>query len=401
MLPLQGIRIVSFNHYLAGPLAAQMLADMGADVIAIEPIEGAWHRGWGGGNHTVDGQSLLFLAANRNKKSLALNLKDPQGRAVAKKLLATADVLMENFRPGVMAKMGLDYEELRQELPKLIYAAVSGYGQDGPYEKRPGQDLLIQALSGLATITGNTQDKARAIGVSVVDHHGATLFAIGVLGALVKRGRDGLGSRVDVDLLSAGLNLQAESLTCYLNSPKPETINPPPYIAGWYYSAPYGIYPTRDAHMAISLAPVDRLAGLLDLPDLAGMTAEDAYVRKEEIGSKIAAVLKTRDRQEWISVFTEADIWHAPVNDYEAVVADPQIRHNGTIATIEGATGAPVTLVRHPIRYDGATPEIRLAPQPLGAQTREILQEIGYTGAEIGRLIEDRVARGADVPVVV
>lgn len=214
MLPLQGIRIVSFNHYLAGPLAAQMLADMGADVIAVEPIDGAWHRSWGGGNHTVDGQSLLFLAANRNKRSLALNLKEPRGRAVAKKLLATADVLMENFRPGVMAKMGLGYEELRQEFPKLIYAAVSGYGQDGPYEKRPGQDLLIQALSGLATITGNTEDKARAIGVSVVDHHGATLFAIGVLGALVKRGRDGRGSRVDVDLLSAGLNLQTESLTC-------------------------------------------------------------------------------------------------------------------------------------------------------------------------------------------
>ena len=247
MLPLKDIRIVSFNHYLAGPLGVQLLADMGADVIAVEPIGGAWHRHWGGGNRSVDGQSVLFLAANRNKRSLALNLKTPKGLKVARRLALRADVVAENFRPGVMANFGLGFDELCRENPRLIYAAVSGYGQNGPYAKMPGQDLLIRALSGLATITGNSEDKARPVGVSVVDHHGAALLAMGIPAALVARGQTGQGSRVDIDLLGAGLDLQAESLVCYFNGPKPDSINPPPHVAGWYYAAPTEFTPPKTA----------------------------------------------------------------------------------------------------------------------------------------------------------
>lgn len=394
-LPLQDTRVVSFNHYMAGPLGMQLLADMGADVIAVEPIGGAWHRQWGGYNRKVDGQSVLFLAANRNKRSLALNLKVPEGIAVAKRLLATADVMAENFRPGVMAKLGLGYEDLRKVNPKLIYASVSGYGQDGPYTARPGQDLLIQALSGLATITGNSDDKARAVGVSVADHHGATLLAMGILGALVARGRSGVGSRVDVDLLSAALDLQTESFVCYLNGSDPGGTNPPPHIAGWYYSAPYGIYPTRDGHIAFSLSPIESLAGPLELPALGALTPADAFGRRAEIASMIAAAVGRRCTAEWLNILAATDIWHAPVNNYRAVISDPQVRHNGSFVTAAGATGSPITVLKHPVRYDGEAPTMRLPPQPLGAQTKEILGEIGYSSREIGELISIGVVASA------
>ncbi len=388
---LQNIRIVSFNHYLMGPLGVQLLADLGADVIAVESLAGAWHRQWGGACRSVDGQSVLFLAANRNKRSLALNLKSSAGIEVARRILKSADVLAENFRPGVMTKLGLSYEELRAENPRLIYASASGFGQSGPYAHRPGQDLLIQALSGLAEITGDTKDRARAVGVSVADHHGATILAMGVLAALVARNQTGRGCRVDVDLLSAALDLQTESITCYFNGPRPTSVNQPSNIASWYHPAPYGIYATSDGHMAISLTSLDKLATVLDVPKLASFSTEEAFSQREEIAALIATVLNKRKNADWLKVLGDSEIWHAPVNDYEAVKENPQVQHNESIVTIPGATGTPITLVRHPVRYDGEVPPIRLPPQPLGAQTEQILREYGYSSGEISWLISEGV----------
>src|ERR1700743_1195494 len=198
---LKGIRVVSFNHFLMGPVGVQFLADLGADVIAIEPPEGAFQRKWGGADKNVDGQTMLLLAGNRNKRSLTLDLKKPEAVAIARKLIATADVRAENYRPGVLDKLGLGFAEVQKIKPDIIYAAASGYGADGPYVNRPGQDLLVQALSGLATITGPREHGPRAVGVSAIDHHGAALFAAGILAALVRKGRTGQGCRVDVSLL--------------------------------------------------------------------------------------------------------------------------------------------------------------------------------------------------------
>jgi crotonobetainyl-CoA:carnitine CoA-transferase CaiB-like acyl-CoA transferase len=388
---LSGIRVLSFNHFFLGPAGMQHLADLGADVISVEPIEGAFQRKWGGANKQVDGQTMLQLAANRNKRSLALDLKSAGGMQVARRLAAAADVIGENYRPGVMKKLGLDYESVRAINPRIIYAAASGYGQTGPYADRPGQDLLIQAISGLAAITGKEPDDARAVGVSVADHHGAALFAMGILAALVRRARTGQGCRVDVSLLSSAIDLQLESFTCYLNGDRPASVRQPHQIAGWYFGAPYGIYRTADGHLALSLATMATLSKAVDLPGFAGLSDAEAYHRRCEIADALADRLRERPTAAWVETLTQHGVWHAPVRDYAEVVADPQVQHNESFITVPGATSAPVTLVRHPVRYDGAAAGVSLPPQTLGAQTREILKEIGYSEPDIDALVANQV----------
>ncbi|HXT09689.1 MAG TPA: CaiB/BaiF CoA-transferase family protein [Roseiarcus sp.] len=384
---LQGIRIVSFNHFLMGPLGVQFLADLGADVVAIEPIEGGFQRKWKGADKDVDGQSMLHLMGNRNKRSMALNLKSSEGVAVARRLAATADVVAENFRPGVMDKLGLGFNQLREIRPQLIYAAASGFGQNGPYAQRPGQDLIIQAMSGLANINGSREHGPRAMGVSAADHHGAALFAAGILAAIVRRERTGEGGRVDVDLLSAALDLQMESLVCFLNGDRSEDTRPVGQIATWYHGAPYGVYATGDGFLAISVAPLDVLSEILGISAQERIPPADAYRRREEASLAIARELRKRTTAQWSETFRQRGIWHAPVNDYRQLAEDPQVAHNGSIVTLPGCSGAPITLVSHPVRYDGRVPPVRLPPQPLGAQSTDILAELGYGAEEARRLI--------------
>jgi crotonobetainyl-CoA:carnitine CoA-transferase CaiB-like acyl-CoA transferase len=388
---LEGLRVVSFNHFLLGPVGMQALADMGADVISVEPPEGAFQRQFGGGVGVfVDGQASLFLTGNRNKRSIVLDLKSEKGREAARKLAESADVVSENFRPGVMDKLGLGYETLKERNPGLIYAAASGFGADGPYAKRPGQDLLIQAMSGLATITGDAATGPRAVGVSAADHHGAALLAMGILAAVVRRMRTGVGCRVDVNLLSAAIDLQMESFINYLNADRKHDVTPPHGIGGWYYAAPYGLYPVKDGHIAISLASLQDLGEALDSPEVAAIPTAEAFARREEVVAHLDRVFPTRTFAEWTERLEARKVWHTRVNDYDEVVADPQVQHNGTFVTVAGATGAPITLVNHPVRYDGEASEVRLPPQKLGAQTAEILAEIGYTPEQIADMAADR-----------
>ena len=391
---LQGIRVVSFNHFLLGPMGIQALADLGADVIAVESPEGAWQRHWSSGNVWHDGQSMLHTCTNRNKRSLALDLKSARGREIALRLIRSADVLAENFRPGVMDKLGLGYEGLRRHKPDLIYASASGYGPDGPYALRPGQDLLAQALFGLMAITGDGQRGPRPVGVSAVDHHGAALFAMGILAALFRRERTGKGCRVDASLMQAALDLQAESLVSWMNAaPRPSSVSAPQHIAGWYYPAPYGVYATRDGHMAVSLSPLASLARVIAEPRLLSFSEQDAWSKRDEISELIAARLKERDGAEWTELMEKGQIWHARVQSYSEIMEDPQVKHMQALTTVDGAgkTGAPVMLVNHPVRYDGKTASVRLPPQPLGAHTEEVLGDLGLSGAEVASLARDGV----------
>jgi crotonobetainyl-CoA:carnitine CoA-transferase CaiB-like acyl-CoA transferase len=393
---LSGIRVVSFNHFLLGPMGIQALGDVGADVIAVESPEGAWQRHWAGGDIWHDGQSVLFLCANRNKRSVAVDLKTEKGRDIALRLVDSADVVAENFRPGVMDKLGLGYETLKQRKPGLIYASASGYGPDGPYAEKPGQDLLAQALFGMMAITGQARTGPRPVGVSAIDHHGAAVFAMGILAAIVRRQRTGQGCRVDASLMQSALDLQAESLVAWLNAPtKPAAIHSPAHVAGWYYAAPYGVYATSDGYLALSLSPLAALAEALDEPRLNAYAGKDSWTRQDEISGLIAEALKGATTAQWMARMEPLKIWHAPVQGYEEIATDPQVKHMQSLLTVPGGgdTQTAVTLVNHPVLYDGKAAEVRLPPQPLGAQTREVLMEIGLASAEIEALAGEKVVK--------
>jgi len=393
---LKGVRVVSFNHFLLGPMGVQALGDLGADVISIESAEGAWQRHWSGGNIFPDGQSALHLCANRNKRSVAIDLKSAKGREIALRLVDAADVVAENFRPGVMEKLGLGYDTLKARKPGLIYASASGYGPDGPYVEKPGQDLLAQALFGMMAITGQATTGPRPAGASVIDHHGAALFAMGILAAIVRRQRTGQGCRVDASLMQSALDLQAESLVAWINAPaRPAVPQAYRHVAGWYYAAPYGVYATKDGHIALSLSPLNVLAEALDEARLATYSDDDTWKKQDEISELIACRLATAPTAEWAARMEPLKVWFAPVQSYAEVVRDPQIKHMRSLVTVPGTgkTGAPLTLVNHPVLYDGNAAEVRLPPQQLGAQTEEVLLEIGLSAAEIAALAAESIVK--------
>ena len=382
-MQLDGIRIVSFNHFLMGPLGIQFLADLGAEVIMIEPIKGAFQRHWGGSDaKKAGGETTLELVANRNKKSVCLDLKDPDALNIAKKLAMSADVVAENFRPGVMEKLGLGYETLKELNPNVIFASASGFGPDGPYVNRPGQDMIAQSLSGLAWITSKEGEVPRLVGTSAIDHHGAMIFAAGILGALVKKGRTGEGGRVDVNLFSAALNLQAESLVCYFNGDKPKCSQQPNHVGSWYHEAPYGIYETADRYIGLSLGNLPLMLQAIGATGEFQAEQNEAYARREEISRFFAEKLKEKTFEKWAEIFEASDIWFTQVNDYEDLAEDPQQLHNGDLVKVKAWTGEEITLVANPVRYDGETAAIRQAPQKLGAQTSEILTELGISQNE-------------------
>jgi crotonobetainyl-CoA:carnitine CoA-transferase CaiB-like acyl-CoA transferase len=212
----------------------------------------------------------------------------------------------------------------------------------------------------------------------------------------VRRARTGQGCRVDASLMQAALDLQAESLVSWLNAPeRPDSIQAHRHVAGWYYAAPYGVYATADGHLALSLSPLATIAAAIGEPRLAAFSERDAWTCKDEIGDLIAQRFKQRPTAEWIEPLARAKVWHAPVQDYAGIRADPQVAHMGSLVTAAGAgkTGAPVTFVNHPVRYDGKAAEVRLPPQPLGAQTREVLTELGFDAAEIDELARGGVIR--------
>lgn len=374
---LNGILVLDFSQYLSGPSAALRLADLGARVIKVErPGTGDNSRRLILKNLVSDGDSVNFQAINRNKESFAADLKDPEDLCRVRKLTGRADVLIENFRPGVMEKIGLGYEALKQINPGLIYGSITGYGADGPWTRRPGQDLLVQSMSGMTWLNGDQDQPPMPFALSLADSYAGVHLTEGIMACLLRRARTGVGGRVQVSLLESLLDLQFEVLTTYLNDG-----HKLPERAGYrnahaYLSAPYGIYDTKDGHIALAMGSVPLLGEVLELPQLAGYgTKEQCFKYRDEIKQMIGERLRQKNTGEWLSRLEQAGYWASDVYNWEQLMADPAFSQMDFVLKTKRSGCEPLYTTRCPIRVNGRTikPE-RPAPR-LGEDTEAIVRE--------------------------
>ncbi len=378
-LPLEGIVVLDFSQFLAGPSAALRLADLGAKVIKIErPGTGELGRSLYISDQEFDGESALFHTINRNKLSYAANLKDEKDLKKVKRLIARADILIENFRPGVMRKFGLDYDSLKEENTKLIYGSVTGYGTEGPWKRLPGQDLLVQARSGLAWLSGESTQGPVPVGLSLVDIITGAHLVQGLLACLVRRGISDKGGLVEVNLMESILDMQFELFTCHLNDggqlPRRSGIN----NANAYLGAPYGVYRTADGYMAMSMGDIVRLGEILECPGLTPYDDSGAwFAKRDEIKTVLAEHLIGRSTQDWMDRLIEADYWAAPVLDWRELRKDGGFKALEFVQEVERESGAVLKTTRCPVRIDHEKLfSRRAAPRP-GEHTESINTEYG------------------------
>ena len=387
--PLKGVRVLDFTQYMQGPWATQLLGDMGADVVKVEPPGGDWERGYTFDDVWPGGESALFLAMNRNKRSIVINLKTEAGRDLALRLAGDSDVVVENARPGVMDRLGVGYEHVRARNPAVIYASATGYGSSGPYRNRPGQDLLVQALSGLVSITGSDQGAPVPSGTAIADEQGARALVIGILLALFHRERTGRGQRVETNLLDVLIDCQCQEVAAYLNGGR-EPQRSRSGLAHAMAPAPYGIYPTKDGFLALAMMPMPRLAEILGRPDLAGYAdLQAAYRHRDEIKERLEAIFVLRTTEEWLELLGVHDVWCAPVHSYGAMVEDPQVVHNGIITELDHPKAGRLRVTGLPIALSDSPGSTDRPPPLLGEHTDEVLAERGLSDADISRLREE------------
>jgi crotonobetainyl-CoA:carnitine CoA-transferase CaiB-like acyl-CoA transferase len=372
---LDGIRVLDFTQMMLGPYATQLLGDLGADVIKVErPEHGEWERGLTMMGELVAGDSAAFLAMNRNKRSVALDLKDPAARDALLALGATCDVVVENFRPGVMARLGLGYEQFRNVKPDVIFCSGSGWGQDGRFaqENRPGQDLLVQAMSGLAANTGRADETPTFAGTSIVDATTALTLAVGVLGALVARERQGIGQWVQVDLFSTAIALQCQEISAMVNQ-KDTFSRSASGIASPWLSAPCGVYPTADGWLAIAMADLAALAEVVGDQSLAGL---DAWVDRDDVKRRLEALTPGRTTAQWLDVLMPAGIWAARVRTVDEAVDELRDEDSPMVCQVEHPRAGTLELIGCPVTLTGTPWSIRRPPPTVGEHTAEVLAEV-------------------------
>jgi crotonobetainyl-CoA:carnitine CoA-transferase CaiB-like acyl-CoA transferase len=385
--PLEGILVLDFSQFLAGPVAAMRLADLGARVIKIErPQGGDIGRTLAFAGRTADGDTISFHAMNRNKEGITADLKNADDLDYIRRLVARADVIIQNFRPGVMERIGLDYESVRAINPGIVYGSATGYGDSGPWKDRPGQDLLAQAVSGLPWLSGSRDDGPVPVGVSIADHLMSCHIAQGVTALLVRRFRTGEGGHAQTSLLEAMLDLQFELLSTHLNDQTVTVERHGEHSAHAFLSAPYGTYPTSDGYIALAMNPVTKIGALLGLPELEALVDPLSWWDDQErIEQALAARFATADTDHWLTVLDAADVWCAPVLTLEQLV-----EHEGfaAIAMTQSVTRettnlgeGPVTLTttRSPIRIDGHVLRSAVPAPLLGQHNRSVRDEFAPT----------------------
>jgi CoA:oxalate CoA-transferase len=364
MRPLDGLLVVEFSQFLAGPSAALRLADLGARVVKVErPVTGDASRQLTLANQVLDEDSVLFHTINRNKESVVADLKDAADLARVQQLVARADVMIQSFRPGVLARFGLDYPGAATLNPRLVYASVSGYGTVGPWASKPGQDLLVQALSGLAWLNGHRADPPLPLGVSVADMFAGALLVQGILACLYRRANTGKGGLVEVSLMEAVIDLQFESFTAFLNDRALVPTRSVRNGSNAYTSAPYGVYRTLDGYLAIAMGSVPRLGTLLGIDELAEYAQPDGWFeRREEILALIAQRLIAAPTRHWLDTLEPAGVWCAEVLDWPQLLGHEGFTALNLTQPVTRTEGPSMITTRCPIRIDG-----ELLQSPLGA----------------------------------
>lgn len=376
---LEDILVIDFSQFLSGPSAALRLADMGARVIKIEkPGTGDICRQLYVSDVMIEGESTIFHAINRNKESYAADLKNPEDMEKIKQLLAKADVMMHNFRPGVMERIGLDYETVRQINPGIVYATVTGYGHEGPWKDLPGQDLLLQAASGLTWLSNNNDEHPTPMGVAVVDIMAGTHLAQGILAALYKKGITGEGALIQVSMFESIIDFQFEVLTCYYNDgnelPSRSAVN----SGHAYIAAPYGIYKTSDGYIALAMTNIVMLAKLIGCEPLEQFTdSNDWFSRRDTIKAILATHLLNKTTADWLAILEKADIWCAPVLDYDRLVKEEGYKLLEMEISVKTSNGLSITTTRCPLRVDGKLLVSDKGAPVLGEHNRKIEREFG------------------------
>lgn len=374
-LPLKGLTVLEFSQYLSGPSAGLRLADMGARVIKIErPKAGDACRKLSIKNLWVEGDSLLFHTINRNKESFTADLKNPDDLSLVKRLIEKADVITHNFRPGIMEKVGLGYEAVQQINPRIIYGCISGYGKEGPWKNRPGQDLLLQSMSGLAYTSGNEEEDPVPFGLAIADILCGSQLVQGILAALIRRQKTGKGALIELSLMESLLDFQFELLTTYFSCgqiPQRSSIsNGHPLL-----SAPYGIYATTDGFIAIAMVNIRKLAAAIQCEAMQDFTQDDAFNKRDEIKQILTSHLAGQSTAYWLQKLHADDLWAMEVFDWERLTRHEAYQVLKMEQTLVTSKGKKIISTRCPIRFNGEM-LFSEAPAPLlGEHNEKIAKE--------------------------
>ena len=375
--PLQGLLVLDFSQFLSGPLATLRLADLGARVIKIErPGQGDLGRTLYLSDTDINGENTLFHAINRNKQSLAADLKNPRDIAKLRRLIARADVMVQNFRPGVIERLKLDYQTVAQTNPRIVYGSISGYGDAGAWRDRPGQDLLAQARSGIMWLSGDEGDPPTPFSLAIADMLTGHNLCQGILACLVRRGVTGRGGLVEVSLLESLMDFQFEVLTTYMNDGRRPPRRGAFRNAHSYLAAPYGVYDTKNGHLALAMTHLPSLGTLLGIPQLTQIKdAAEGFKRRDEIKRLIADRLRGETTEHWLGILDAADIWCSDVLDWPKLLSSKAFQQLDMLQTLANGKGLEILTTRCPFRLDGHVLKSgRLAPK-VGEHTELIANE--------------------------